>query len=295
MYSDRLAVAIKVNGKVLREFKDTVYIPFGSEYSIFIKNVHSLRCMVRVSVDGQDATEGVSLIVPANSSVELERFIKGGNLNEGNRFKFIERTSKIEEHRGIRAEDGLVRIEYEFEREPAPIKQPDPWYWPYRTYTHDVWLYNQQTTPTWTVTSSGTGGGTVSANSVNLSNTGSAAYSDTKGTYAELPRERRLKSNELRPPFTASVPTMDAADIPVNDAGITVPGSVSGQTFSLTSGFLTDGVKHVMVLKLLGQAGEQPVKQAVTVKTTQKCTSCGHVNKATAKFCSECGTGLILV
>lgn len=289
MYNNRLAVAIKVNGKVLREFKDTVYIPFGSEYSILIKNVHSLRCMVRVSVDGQDATEGVSLIVPANSSVELERFIKGGNLNEGNRFKFIERTAKIEEHRGIQAEDGLVRIEYEFEREPAPIKQPDPWYWPHRTYIHhDVWLYNNPTTPSWTVTSTGTGSGSVTANSVNLSsNRPSSTYGEAKGTYADTTRAYNAGDKVL--------PTMDMADIPVNDAGITVPGSVSGQTFSLTSGFLTDGVKHVMVLKLLGQTAEAPVKQAVTVKTTQKCSSCGHVNKATAKFCSECGTGLILV
>lgn len=297
MYQDRLAVAIKVNGKVLREFKDTVYIPFGSEYSILIKNVHSLRCMVRVAVDGQDATEGVSLIVPANSSIELERFIKGGNLNEGNRFKFIERTSKIEEHRGIEAEDGLVRIEYEFEREPAPIKAPDPWHWPYRTYVHhDVWLYNNPTTPSWTITSSGSGSGTITANSVNLSSTGGASYSDTKSTYAEPPRERRLKSNEPRPPFELpGVPTMDSCDIPVNDVGITVPGSVSDQSFHLTSSFLTDGVKHVMVLKLLGQAGEKPVKQAVTVKTTQKCSTCGHVNKATAKFCAECGTSLTIV
>jgi hypothetical protein len=34
MYSNKLAVAIKANGKVLREFKDEVYIPFGQEYSL---------------------------------------------------------------------------------------------------------------------------------------------------------------------------------------------------------------------------------------------------------------------
>ena len=38
MYLQKLAVAVKVNGKVLREVGDTVYIPFGSEYSILIKN-----------------------------------------------------------------------------------------------------------------------------------------------------------------------------------------------------------------------------------------------------------------
>lgn len=302
MYNNRLAVAIKVNGKVLREFKDTVYIPFGSEYSILIKNVHSLRCMVRVAVDGQDATEGVSLIVPANSSIELERFIKGGNLNEGNRFKFIERTAKIEEHRGIQVEDGLIRIEHEFEREPSPIKNPEWPAWPVRYYvnSHDVWLYDQKTAPTWTVTSTANSGG-ITANSVNMGNAASAnrSFSDVKGTYADKSAAYSANGGPRSEAEVLAGSTMDSCSIPVSapvsDAGITVPGSVSGQTFSLTSGFLTDGVKHVTVLKLLGEVGEKPVKQAVTVKTAQKCTSCGHVNKATAKFCVECGTGLVLV
>lgn len=34
----------------------------------------------------------------------------------GNRFKFIKKTQKIEEHRGNRAEDGIVEISYQFEK-----------------------------------------------------------------------------------------------------------------------------------------------------------------------------------
>jgi tRNA(Ile2) C34 agmatinyltransferase TiaS len=44
-----------------------------------------------------------------------------------------------------------------------------------------------------------------------------------------------------------------------------------------------------MVFKLLG--GEA-VKEAVTVKAKPKCVTCGHTNKATAKFCNKCGTAL---
>lgn len=272
MYSNRLAVAIKVNGKVLREFKDSVLIPFGSEYSILIKNLNSLRCMVRVSIDGQDATEGVSLIVQPNSSIELERFIKGGNLAEGNRFKFIERTSKVEEHRGIGVEDGLVRVEYEFEREPMKLNN-DWWNKQYNVkppeWTFDTFNYPPGVRSTGNTTGTSPQG---ASQSVPLS------YGNVSGSYADA--SQNLAAQNLAAP---------------NDAGITVPGSISSQTFSLTSGFLTDGVKHVMVLKLLGETGQKLVKQAVTVKTTQKCTTCGHVNKATAKFCSGCGTGLQLV
>ena len=36
MYESKMAAAIKVKGKVLREFKDTVHMPFGGEYSILL-------------------------------------------------------------------------------------------------------------------------------------------------------------------------------------------------------------------------------------------------------------------
>jgi hypothetical protein len=106
MYSNKLAVAIKANGKVLREFEDSVYLPFGSEYSIFIKNKNSVRASVKIEIDGADVTEGVSLVVNPNDEIELERFIKNGNLRAGNRFKFIERSGAIERHRGIGVDDG---------------------------------------------------------------------------------------------------------------------------------------------------------------------------------------------
>src|SRR5271154_2427262 len=140
MYSDKLAIAVKVNGKVLREFKDTAFVPFGSEYSLFIKNLNSVRCRVSISIDGNDIADGDSFIINANSSMELERFLKNGNMSKGNRFKFIERTAGVEAHRGgAQAEDGIIRVEFEFEREIVPYKQyvaepvwpvwPKPPYW----------------------------------------------------------------------------------------------------------------------------------------------------------------------
>ena len=115
MYDNKLAVAIKSNGKVLREFnKDTVYLKFGSEYSFLIKNLNTRRAVVKIEIDGDEVTKG-GLIVDANREIELERFIR--DLNEGNRFKFIEKTAAIEAHRGNKLQDGLVRIEFEFERE----------------------------------------------------------------------------------------------------------------------------------------------------------------------------------
>ena len=73
-----------------------------------------------------------------------------------------------------------------------------------------------------------------------------------------------------------------------NDVGITVPGSKSTQTFQTTSVGALDPVKHNLVFKLFGGTMPQPI----TVKHKPKCVTCGKQNKATAKFCQECGTAL---
>jgi hypothetical protein len=81
-----------------------------------------------------------------------------------------------------------------------------------------------------------------------------------------------------------------------NEAGITVAGSVSDQKFSSVGWFPVEATTHVMVVKLLGETETgKPVVVPVTVKAKAKCTSCGHNNKAKAKFCSECGTSLEIV
>jgi hypothetical protein len=305
MFKEKFVVAVKHNGRVMREQGDTILIPFGSEYTLLLKNLNSVRALVRVEIDGQDATEGTSLIVPANGSIDLERFIKGGNFEQGNRFKFIERTKKIEDGpRGIQAEDGLIRVEFEFEQEAAPIKRYyDEWhprrrlgdYWYSPQYGTGVGIYDtllRSTTvgsvataqATYSATSAGTpkaSGDTVQLSAADLVN---ASYTLTS-TASDEP---------MAMSFNAGSDQVQAFASAVNDVGITVPGSVSDQKFTTGSWFPTDGVKHVMVLKLLGQVGEKVVEKPVTVKAKPTCTTCGTVNKANAKFCRECGTALTI-
>lgn len=115
LHHKNLVVAIKVDGKVLRESENTVYLPFGSEYSILFKNLSHTRVKVWPSIDGKsifgDSSE--ALILNPRESIEVERFVT--QLDVGNRFKFIERTAAVEEGRGITAEDGLVTVDFDFE------------------------------------------------------------------------------------------------------------------------------------------------------------------------------------
>jgi hypothetical protein len=121
MHKNNFVVCVKVGGKILREKKDQVALPFGSEYSLLLKNLESRRAQVKVSIDGDDVTGSRWLIIQPNGTLELERFIRNDNLKEGNRFKFIERTDAVEKGRGIKADDGLVRVEFKHEQ---------VWNWP---------------------------------------------------------------------------------------------------------------------------------------------------------------------
>lgn len=289
MYQDKLVTAVRVAGKVLREDNDKVYVPFGSEYSLLIKNKNSVRALVRVEIDGVDATEGTSLIVAANGSVDLERFLKASNYEQGLKFKFIERTKKIEDGpRGVGAEDGLIRIEFEFEQPPAQIvntvyRTYNQWPNPYPQWHAGEYLCS--TTSALRSVSSNLGGVTLGSSGV------------AKGITAQAMNISNVSttSHQEDSYFGATCADSKVESPSLNDVGITVGGSVSDQKFTVGAWFPTDGVKHVMILKLLGKVGEQKIKTPVTVKTKQACPTCGAVHKQPANFCRACGTGLSIV
>ena len=277
MYGNKLAAAIKVNGKVLREFKDTVYVPFGSEYTILLKNLNTTRAVVNVYIDGDNVVPG-GLVLNAGQEVDLERSIKNGNLNEGNRFKFIERTGAVEEHRGVKLEDGLLRIEYQFEK-------------PYIPPVSRGWITASGSTGDWASPM----GSTISATSFNVNGVlRSVDYSKGENTKAHATNainnycaDNGIQSNVE---YHEGSATMDW-----NDVGITVPGSKSEQKFSTVYMGALELEKHNMVIRILGETpNNKPVERPVTVKAKQKCDTCGHTNKATAKFCNKCGTALVI-
>ncbi len=298
MHNNNFVVAIKHAGRVLREHADLVTLPFGSEYSILVKNLNSTRAQFTVSVDGQDATESCRLILPPNDSVELERFIKGGNLSQGNKFKFIERSAAVEQHRGIGAEDGLVRVECWKEK-----VTPPPVYTPVHHY-YDVW--HPQQLPYYSTRFGGIqGSGNISYNanchtSTVKSNSGFRSF-DSSGD--ELIRSAscnfmQASGQSVGQASTSNSQTMDWGSaqncVPtVNDAGITVGGSLSNQSFSSQLGFPLESQSTVITLKLRGEVAGKPVVQPVVVDVKVHCRTCGLVSKSSAQFCSRCGAGLI--
>jgi hypothetical protein len=274
MHQNKLVFAVKSNGKVLREHGDTVYIPFASEYTLYIKNLNSVRVQLKIQIDGKDIFDGDEFIINANTSTEIERSIVGGNLAAGNRFKFIERTAGVEKHRGIQVEDGLIRIEYEFERQPTAI-------------TNSFWGGIQGNSgpyypPGVRGASGSTGDWQSGLSGSTLCNTQFASAQASDVSLSAVPISASITRGMVN----------QVQVKPANETGITVPGSASTQKFTTVAGIMSDGVKHVMVMKLLGELNEVPIVKPVTVKQKPTCQTCGKLNKATAKFCNECGTAL---
>lgn len=285
MYNNKLVIALKSHGKVLREFQDTVYLPFGSEYSILVKNLNTVRVQANITVDNQTVIEG--LVVNPLQEVEIERFVKDRNLSAGNRLKFIERTPSVEQHRGVGIDDGLIRVEFQYEK----VLLPDDfttWYKEWEAYQRGKeegrreaqwWPHG----PIYYVQSYSTG-------ITNTTSTSTAAV-----PLSSLTSSTTFNCNNSTVTSSSCLSSQNVNNVE-NCVGITVPGSISQQQFQLIASFPLEQEKHVMVLRLLGETERgKIVKQPVTVKTKQKCITCGHVNKATSKFCSECGTGLEIV
>lgn len=266
VYKNKLVAVIKVNGQVLRESSDTVTIPFGAEYSILVKNLNSVRAQIKISVDGKDATEGTWLIIRPNEDIELERYIQAGNFERGNRFKFIEMTKEIEGHRGIGAEDGLVRVEYKMERAVVDVpitRYYDDWRPTPRPFPRPP-LYPWNRRPDLRRPMHPTRSRAMSASA------------------SARPGARSLTRK------SSSVPGMDSA----RDNGITVPGSESNQRFVHGEWFPTEDHSDIIILRLRGTVAGKVVVKPVTVNSKPTCPTCGKVNKGTSQFCATCGTAL---
>lgn len=125
VYKKDFIAVIKNKNKILREHGGVVKLPFGSEYGVFMKNKNSVRALVNIEVDGEDALDGNGLIINPNEEFNLKGFMKGTNVT--NRFRFINKTEQISRYRGDRVDDGIVRVEFKFEK---TFNQPTTWlYW----------------------------------------------------------------------------------------------------------------------------------------------------------------------
>jgi len=119
-YAHGFVVAIiGPTGKPIKEVNEvgtrTVRLPFDSEYKLRIKNNNHKRAKARVFIDGMDITPGRTFVLNANQELDLERFVVDGDLNKGNRFRFVNKekgasTGEIQDPNSHQL--GLVEVKF---------------------------------------------------------------------------------------------------------------------------------------------------------------------------------------
>lgn len=259
MYKNNFVAVVKCNGKILRERNGgSVYLPFGAEYSILLKNKDARRALVDIEVDGKNVMNGHKLILGGNESQEIKGFMR--NMRKTNRFRFIKKTKEIQRHRGDRIDDGLVRVTYQFEKAKS---DPINIYWNTNT-DWNVWPDGKPGDGCdWTYTSNNT----------------SATKCSSRGASDSVYYSCNLNSVK--------------SFAPRSDEGITVKGEKITQKYHYGEIGALESAIQTIVLHLKGQTGRKKVvKKAVTVQSKFKCETCGRKNKSTNKFCYNCGTYL---
>ena len=278
-YQDKFVAEVKVNGRILRVKDGAVYLPFGCEYTLYLKNLNSRRASINVSIDGEDVLDNHSLILDANSSTELQGFLRGNVAR--NRFRFINKTKQIADHRGDRADDGLIRIEFAYEK-----PQPEPWIKEtikevHHHHHHEEpmrWTYYN--TPDWNLSRGIQKGGD---SAIQISTASGPTEQPT--SYTANVAESNVICDSLGVAVSAPPPNVDE--------GITVKGSEVHQSFMYSSiGQLEDSTVIIINLKGLTDKTNKPIQEAVTVRRKITCPTCGNRSTSAAKYCVSCGTFL---
>ncbi|MCK5019535.1 MAG: hypothetical protein KAS32_20920 [Candidatus Peribacteraceae bacterium] len=262
VYSEQFVAVVCVDGKILREKEnDTVYLPFKSDYSLRLKNLNSKTAEVRITIDGEDVLDDSQLVIAPKTTFDLEGFLEGMEVRK--KFRFIQKTKEIVDHLGDDIEDGIIRIEYRFEKDI-----------PYTIFNlpetkKEIHHHHYHNGPRY--------GGFIDS------------YPSTVfGATMDCNITSSLCSNTEASVYNVS----DALNTPNADEGITVKGADTHQQFSSATIGVLEENSYVITLKLKGFDWNGGIKKPLTVRTKIKCETCGRKWKSSFNFCPNCNTAL---
>ena len=267
MYRNGFMVAVKVGGQTIQEFDGKVTIPFNSEFKILLRNKIDKDAICKVYLDGKNVSELGDLVLRAQSSLELERFVSGWNI--GNKFKFVPVShdgviDKSEVENGILecrfykvnkkvSPEVVIRevIKYEpiiIDRTPVPSRWWDhtyPW-WPQVTWCDT---------------------GDIGNNNITYLNNARVSGSITEIKYQDGQLEKSVQC------FASN-----------DGKGATIKGSKSEQRFEVASiDDIETEASAVITIKMVG------CKAVPFKKIETNCKRCNHEWVAGEKYCSRCG------
>jgi len=283
-YKDQFVVEVKCNGKILRVKDDLVSLPFGCEYSIYLKNLNSRKAIVNIHIDGQNVLDNSSLILEPNSSTDLQGSMSGSLVK--NKFKFIQKTKEVQDHRGDRIDDGIIRVEFAFEKPSPKVILTEE----HHHHHHDHDYYHYRPGPHWNYNDWFTGDSTIRYTSAMTVNDDGpvSTYNISSDMSGNDQVQSHMESN-----VTCDSLGIQSLGTPIDDEGITVKGSECHQSFNYGSiGALQEF--EVIVIRMKGFQGSSgfAIHHPITTKTRLTCSSCGKKSISSFKYCPNCGTYL---
>ncbi len=260
-YDSQFVLCVLHNGSPIREIGGVTHLPFHSSYKVRLKNKNAfLRAKAKVWIDGRQVSNLGDFILNPNDTLDLERFLDE-SMTSGRRFKFV----PLEDGRvndPTDPENGIIKVEFYRERPYTPRPPIRPIRKSYGLGSggsgtaSPIWQYTHPTT----LGSSTLGGGGATS------------------CYA---------SNNIMPVAASYVP---------EDAGATVEGGHSGQSFTYGSDFQTESRPVTLTLRIRGldrremDWEDRPSRSKKQKKRIRFCPSCGAKRHGMAKFCASCGT-----
>jgi len=282
MYSNGHVVAVQVNGKTVNDSNGKVLLPFGVEYSLMLKNRNDRKVVARVYIDGEEVTKSGRLILDANSSLNLERYVE--DMNNGARFKFVPLANDKVKDKGD-SEKGYVEVRFQLVK---PTQSQVIYHEEHIYHNHhhfnDYWTYpiykgpyyigdpvwcSTNGDPVWCSTNGGCGGTCTSNSSNNMTSISCSVGGSLNEANVEKQYFAKIEDNHL-----------------IEEAGATIKGSNSDQKFSYSYVGELEAQETVIRFQLVGTSDKEIALQY----TKTHCNQCGKRYETNDNFCSKCGT-----
>lgn len=85
MYNNKFVMCVLVNGQIVRETDNgEIHLIPGTEYTIRLRNKNNRRAVAKVSIDGENISDG-GFVINAQSFIDVERTV-----DKAVKFKFVE-------------------------------------------------------------------------------------------------------------------------------------------------------------------------------------------------------------
>lgn len=267
MYQNGLVAVVRINGKTVEEKDGKVVIPFDSEYALLLKNRNDRKAVARIYIDGDEVTRKGKLIIDANSSIDIERYID--DMNKGNRFKFVPIADNRVGDKGD-SEKGFIEVRFQLVKPVLNnfIVHEEHIY--HKHHHYDDWDYLPYRGPFYI-------NYPVFYGSLQCNATG-------KGMSASVGSNNFTLTSSL-----SSSPIINNATIQdnhlVETRGATIKGSDSTQRFSFAYVGELESTETVIRFQLIGTTNSDIIAKYNKLH----CVSCNKTFGLNDVFCSVCG------